>query len=300
MRAFLSNYEHASPFGYGAVTAGGDGPVSAVTNAPTNHPWFRRFLAGCHKRMGDVWKPDEPLTRGIMHACFATLEDDWRNILDGDVLRQVFVSETACMLIAGYFAALRGEEIVKVDLGAMNQHWEEATGYDGCSHVPLMLAAKLKGTNGTKLHTQPLAPVTKDGRNLQVWFQRALTSTRKAGRTEGPFFRNRKGARASVGDLDERLRPLLARVHARYPNVLRDPDTIPSYSMSRSGRRGATLEAGNVQIPQRIVDDNNRWRKWQRAQGRTPSFTMAERYSQAKATAMSLVLFSYCMPSQRA
>ena len=36
--------------------------MSAATRSPTNHPWFRRFLDGCHKRMGDIWQPGEPLT----------------------------------------------------------------------------------------------------------------------------------------------------------------------------------------------------------------------------------------------
>jgi hypothetical protein len=35
---------------------------------------------------------------------------------------------TACALIVEFFAALRGEEIVRIDVGSMRQHWLEAMG----------------------------------------------------------------------------------------------------------------------------------------------------------------------------
>ena len=68
--------------------------------------------------------------------------------------------------------------------------------------------------------------------------------------------------------------------------------------MRRSPRRGATLEAGNAQIDGRIVQGNNRWKQWEAAQGRTPAFTMEQRYSEGKAKVKSLILFSYLLPSR--
>ena len=51
-----------------------------------------------------------------------------------------------------------------------------------------MLAAKLKGPSTTKLHARPLAVVAKDGRDLKIWFQKALDATRSGGHQTCPFF----------------------------------------------------------------------------------------------------------------
>ena len=63
----------------------------------------------------------------------------------------------ACMLLAGWFAALRGEEIVRIDMGQMRQHWVESTEHEGAPHIPLMLSGRFKREIGEKVFCQPLA-----------------------------------------------------------------------------------------------------------------------------------------------
>jgi hypothetical protein len=81
--------------------------------------WFRRFMKGMHKRMGDVWIPDRPLTIGEIKAALELLEEDWtlylRVLNDAHGLQKTGL--TAIALILGFFAALRGEEIVRIDVG---------------------------------------------------------------------------------------------------------------------------------------------------------------------------------------
>jgi hypothetical protein len=55
------------------------------------------------------------------------------------------------MVITGCFAALRGEEIVRIDVGSMREHWEEAMGYKDGKHVPLMMAGRFKRETREKL-----------------------------------------------------------------------------------------------------------------------------------------------------
>jgi hypothetical protein len=97
------------------------------------------------------------------------------------------------MLIAVFFAALRGEEIVRVDVGAMRKHWAEAVAWKGAEHIPLMLAGRFKQETGEKLFCQPLAAMTKSGVNIRQWFHRGLTRMEEAGIISGPFFRGAKG-----------------------------------------------------------------------------------------------------------
>jgi len=57
-----SNFVHTIPEGVGASTTSSEGASSSISLSKTNGYWFKRFMHGCHKRMGDAWTPDRPLT----------------------------------------------------------------------------------------------------------------------------------------------------------------------------------------------------------------------------------------------
>lgn len=292
LRSHMSNYSHTCPGGVGGTFVGEDSNASTLSNAQTNTPWFRRFVRGCHRRMGDVWLPDRPLTITELKACLHILEEDWAN-LAGDPTAQATVGITACVIISGFFAALRGEEIVRVDLGSMFQHWDESASYPGAPHVPLMLSGRFKREIGEKLFTQPLAPESKSGVKIMSWYHRTMNLLAQNGVTTGPLFRNSKGKRASVSELDVLFHGILERVQKRWPNII--PDSVNAkeeYSCLRSLRRGATAEAQNADIPEEVIVANNRWRKHCRSKGSLPSMSMMERYSDAKASVKALTRFS--------
>lgn len=292
MRGFFSNMTHATHGGLGAVFMAEDRSAGVVTNAVTNGPWFKRFVRGCHRRMGDVWLPDRPLTIDELTRALELLEEDWLNLED-DVTGRAVTAETATMLLAGFFGALRGEEIIRTDVGAMRKYWGEATTYREAPHVPLMLSGRFKRELGEKLFTQPLACTNVTGIPIALWFHRRLTVLESLGVVDGPMFRNWKGKRASVGDLDVLYISILKRVQRKWPNVI--PDSIEvakECSALRSMRRGATAEAQNSQIPQEVINANNRWRKHERSRGLTPGMSMMERYTDAKASVPALVRFS--------
>jgi hypothetical protein len=209
LRAHLSNFVHATPGGMGAAFIGEEGGVSAMTNLPTNSMWFRRFMQGMHKRMGGVWIPDRPLTIVELKAAMEILDEDW-NVFGKNNDSQIGLKKTgptACMLIAGFFAALREEEIVRIDVGNMREHWGEAMAYKDGKHVPLMMAERFKRETGEKLFCQPLAIDSTSKVEIAKWFHRALWVLEKLGIETGPMFRTeaRGGAKykkASLGDLD--------------------------------------------------------------------------------------------------
>jgi hypothetical protein len=299
LRAHLSNFVHTTPTGVGPSFIGEEGGVAAITNSPTNSMWFRRFMKGMHKRMGDVWIPDRPLTIGEIKASLQILEEDWKLYLkvhDGHGLQKAGL--TAIVLISGFFAALRGEEIVRIDIGSMRHHWTEAMGCADGKHVPLMLAGRFKRETGEKLFCQPLATESKSGVKIAEWFHRTLWILGKLGTESGPMFRSEskggsKYKKASVGDLDHLLHSILGRVQKNRPEIIgASVDVMEEYSASRSMRRGATSEAQNAEIPKEVIEANNRWRKHMRSRGLTPGMSMMERYSDAKASVPSLTRFS--------
>jgi hypothetical protein len=62
-RPHISNFFHTVPGGMGEMFIASESNVSGMTRSPTNSLWFKRFMLGCHRRMGDVWCPDWPLRR---------------------------------------------------------------------------------------------------------------------------------------------------------------------------------------------------------------------------------------------
>ena len=78
LRGHYSNFVHTTPDGVGASTTSSEGASSFVSHSETNGYWFKRFMHGCHKRKGDVWIPDRPLTMEELLCIQTLLEGDWR------------------------------------------------------------------------------------------------------------------------------------------------------------------------------------------------------------------------------
>ena len=290
VRSAVSNFFHTLPGGTGLATVGqGERGGLFFSASTTNSHWFRRFMTGCHRRMGDVWIPDQAVTVDEVKAALSILEDEWTNGATGQ--RRVELALTGAMVVVGYVAALRGEELPQIDVGLMRKYWEEGLNYSRKPHVPLALAGRFKQTTGTfRIYMHPLADRTSSGIDVRLWTERAIRCLHQQGITSGPMFRitRKKGqiARATVGDLDSLFHPLWKRVQHRFPGLIGD------YSVRRSFRRGATTEAQNRRIPREVIEMNNRWRKHIKGRGVLPSMSMLERYSDAKASVEALVRFS--------
>ena len=75
------------------------------------------------------------------------------------------------------------------------------------------------------------------------------------------------------------------------------PSTIQHAAKSNAGtyklRRGSTTEAGNRKVDARVVDMNNRWRKFEKAKGRKPSMAMAAHYTEVRLSLPTLLEYSY-------
>ena len=171
LRSFLSNFIHATYGGHGDTFMSDSGKGGTVSRSPTNSPWFQKFMQGLHKRMGDVWIPDRALLKREFMYCLTLLEEDWTFYSNAEDTRgKSTTGLTACMLLAGWFAALRGEEIVRIDMGQMRQHWVESTEHEGAPHIPLMLSGRFKREIGEKVFCQPLAMESRSGVTIGRWF----------------------------------------------------------------------------------------------------------------------------------
>ena len=245
--------------------------------------------------MGDIWLPDKATSRYVIQTCLDLCERMWDDA-DGDDYGRLQVRKAACIVVAGYYAALRGEEIGKADFGAIKEHWNQSIKYS-VPNVSLMLSRKFKVITGLKLCCEPLAAVTKDGVNLSLWFSRYMTSLDVARVTVGPLFATEGGKSMSIGELDILFHALLKEVQLKYPLVISpETDAEADYSVYRSLCCGATSEAQNAGISEEVINAHNRWGKVMRAKGLKPGMSMMENYTDAQISAPTLIRFSLELP----
>lgn len=296
LRSHYSNFFHTLPGGTGWTTIADGRGTSTFTGSVTYSFWFRRFMTGCHRRMGDTWMPDKVVTLEEVLHCFIVLAEEWDRY-DGDSGKRLETALTAVIIIAGFFGALRGEEMPRIELGAIRKHWDEAAHHPRTPHVPLVLAGRFKMTQGERLFFLPLACKSSSGVDIQLWVSRLLQAYQTLGVTSGPVFRvakqGNKVKRSAMGDLDILFHGVLAKVQERWPRVLPPTTKIQDeISVRRSLRRGSTTEASNRKIPREVVEANQRWGKHQRSRGILPSMSMMERYTDARANVGYLVQYS--------
>jgi hypothetical protein len=232
------------------------------------------------------------------------LEEDWR-IFEHDSVGRLKTALTGLMITAGIGGGMRGEELVRVDIGVIRKHWKDLLTHPEEPHVPLGMAGRFKRQVGEKVYVQPLALESVSGLQYRLWMQKALQEHGKAGTFNVPMFRveekQKRGTRlggrgyrgAKVGDLDTVLRPLLLRVQEKHPETIGDDLNVEEeYSARRSFKRGATSQALNKKIPQDVIEANNHWRKDEKSRGSTPHMALLERYTDARAVVPLLVRFS--------
>ena len=139
--------------------------------------------------MGDVWIPDQAVTLDEVQAALAILEEEWNA---GAMKQQKLeLALSGAMVVVGFVAGLRGEEIPQIDVGLMRKYWEEGLNYERKPHVPLALAGRFKQTSGTfRIFIHPLADRTGSGIEVRCWLERAIRCMDSQGIKTGPLFRS--------------------------------------------------------------------------------------------------------------
>ena len=150
MRTFISIYNRASVGGSGPTFMSQDGMSSRILYASTNNLWFNCCTIGIHQRMGDIWMSDKATSRYIIRASLKICEDMWMAAEGGNYGR-IRAVRAECIVIIGYFAALRGEEIGKAYLGSKIKYWNKGMGHPDNPRVPLMLSSRFKWDTKQKL-----------------------------------------------------------------------------------------------------------------------------------------------------
>jgi hypothetical protein len=134
---------------------------SFLTTSPTKSQWFTRFMAGMHKRMGDMTKQDEAISVELMVELMEEFEKDWLAVnrdglaMDGEVAEVLF---PALFAVTAFCGALRGEEVPLMDFGAIKEFTEIGlvTTMEEMRHGVIALHSRFKNEIGEMCHIMPI------------------------------------------------------------------------------------------------------------------------------------------------
>jgi hypothetical protein len=107
IRSAFSNVYHASRELSEVVMMAYKLNKTYQTKCPTYGYWFKKFMLGMHKRMGDIVNLDYAVSKEIVVGLLRDLEDDWSNATTED--GQVDVTRMGMIVLSGYLCRLRGE-----------------------------------------------------------------------------------------------------------------------------------------------------------------------------------------------
>jgi len=145
----------------------------------------------------------------------------------------------------------------------------------------ITLKGKFKGENNLRWHCVPLADQTKSRIPTRRWISRILHHRAMGDKDKvGHFFARSKGRNASLGEYDPLFRDYLERAHKKRPKLSTAGVPIKDFSLRRSLRRGATIEAENNNMDTVAIKLTNRWRKKEAASGSEPGLPMRQVYTQ--------------------
>ena len=112
----------------------------------------------------------------------------------------------------------------------------------------------------------------------------------------GPVFRKKNGKRAKAKDYESEIFGRLEQIQKDRPDIL-DPsiEVTEEFGLSRSFRRGSDSRAVEQDLSEMIINLNNRWRKFEKAKGKRPTFQMLEHYADIELLLKTFLGYSRAM-----
>ncbi len=290
-RSAFSNVYHASAEAQDAMVMAKDTKKLTVTKCATYGLWFERFMKGCHKRMGEIVRPDRALSSVILLEILKLIEEDWAV----HPHKHFHLASEASFYVIAFCCALRGEEVPLTDLHGILKHWSSSC--NGTPpHIVIPLLGRFKGELGENYHLLPIVTLTRSGIDNKKWIGRLLTCYKEKSISNGPLFCNSQGTKAKALDFEPGFFDRLEQVQLFHPELIPSTDdVVEDYGIYRSFRRGSTSEATNQGLPPEVIDTNNRWRKFHRAGASRPSLTMRDHYADVRLTLKQSLRYSSCL-----
>ena len=130
----FTNYSQACVGGLSTTVGAYEKNQVWMSNALTQTFFFTRFKEGMHRRVGEMVKPDEPITMDMLVCAMEILESRWiRAAEQGEGQSIDKITLIGAWLLLGFCLSFRGEEMPKIELAGTREGMKNVT-----HHVPSM------------------------------------------------------------------------------------------------------------------------------------------------------------------
>ena len=157
------------------------------------------------------------------------------------------------------------------------------------------MMGRFKGEDGERNDIVLFANESKSGLKIRRALERLIVVLMNEGRENvcGPAICDADGWAIEGWKMNKVLHEILNRVKEKHPDYFDERQIIEDkYSVFRSFKRGAHTRATEAEVPQSVIDMNNRWKKVQQNKGGTPHFKMSKLYLQKCQTLSTQTKFS--------
>ena len=298
-RSTATEVYRSSPLGLGDMSSFSSGTSKVrLTSCPTQSDAFGYFCAGARRRMGHESKADKSLDiRAILRLIeMIKAAAEAMEPVNSAAANELW--KLGAGIVVGVIGSLRGPEIWMLDLAGIRRYiklgceegrvlpkhpFRKGSDILNPPHVYLALLGHFKGEEHTREHLVIVCSTSSSGIQARWWLEKLIEVREKEGFSHGPAFGKADGSLVSSFDMNALLRHYLLEVQKEDGNLIApDDDVIVNYSFDRTWRKSAEDRARIVGLGGTVDDAMNRWKKFDRAQGRKPSLSMRDHYSSAR------------------
>jgi len=281
LRSSYSNFIRASPQSNSTTMSMGDfkGNYQRLVNDDCGSLFFKKFMEGLKKRMGQDWRPNVAIATPLMIRLLIEVEDKISMAEDDEIKHDWIVFST--YITISYVISLRGPEGFLLDLAGLNKYARN----ESDEYFIIALLGRVKGEHHDLAHLIPCAIRTKSGIHVRGICERLRLEKEKRGFVIGPGISDVNGKVWNSSLINDMLHEILTEVFDNhqilFPANIITRDQIPEkYQCFRSFRRGSNTRAINQKIDDKDIEVVNRWRTVEEAQGKRPNRSMMHHYAQ--------------------
>jgi len=261
------------------------GHAYSNSNSPTQSLFYIRFNKGMLLRMGRQTRQNVALDYKVLHIILNNLDDEWNRLLDGSP-RKRWVVIVASYLLISFVLALRGNEGFMVEAGGLIDHKEHGTEPDEVTpYCVIPLLGRFKNEEGERWHLMLAASYTQSGFKVRCWLERLVSILVIERKFAGPAFCHESGKVVRSLEMDAEFHVQLEAVQESNSDLIQSSVIVSeAFSIYRSLRRGSTSRAGELAIPETVVNLHNRWREVEAGGGHVHTRNMRANYTDLRLT----------------
>ena len=280
---------------YGATAVGNDerfsfkskdGRVFHINKDPMQSNFMERFVKGMRSRMPEESERNLPLGGSVVQRLLEEIEFEWASP-STTAKRKRLLTMTAAYISITYSLSLRGNEGFWVDGDTLCDHIQLGREDRNVPHVVIALLGFFKGESGERMHVFSAANTTRSGVRVRRWLERVVAILRSEKKRGGPAFCDQEGYILNSHQIEEVIHPILEDLQGSKGMEQMLPkgvDVTTFYRCARSFRRGAANTATINKVSETTIKFVNRWRSYEKNQGKSPGFDMLQHYTDGEGT----------------